>query len=403
MHHILIVDDDERIRRMLIRSFDNEYKLVEAASGEEALTILSEDQVNLDLVLLDQMMPCMNGLETLGAIRRLDPHLPVVMLTAHGSLPLGIEFMRSGGSDFIQKPILDMNVVRFRIQRAIATSDELRRAVAQREEAEQALLANEERYRLLIDQAPDGILIADSNGKLLDLNRCAGALFGASRERLLEQSLAELIVDGPAIDALQQLERAHPTLVELELHHRGGVLIPVEICSKVLSDGRLQCMVRDITARKCRTVTLAADPCRVNALCIVDRHSASLDFFERQLPSWGMQVTCVVDSLSAQRLLREDRCDGLSYNLVICDCQALHLKDTELFRFLVSSPWLADVPLIMIGNDDQHPSRQGGSDHGPIVQLPKPYRPDYLLAHIATVMGMADETAQHADLDAPVG
>ncbi len=403
MHRILIVDDDERIRRMLIRSFDNEYKLVEAASGEEALTILSEAQVRLDLVLLDQMMPCMNGLETLAAIRQLDPYLPVVMLTAHGSLPLGIEFMRNGGSDFIQKPILDMEVVRFRIQRAIATSDELRRAVAQREEAERALLANEERYRLLIDQAPDGILIADSDGKLMDLNRCVSTLIGESRERLLEQSLMDLIVGGAASDILQQLETALPTLVEFELQHRGGVLIPVEICSKVLADGRLQCIVRDITERKCKAVASEVDLCHVNTLCIVDRHSASLDFFKRQLPSWGLQVTCVVDSLSVQRMLLEAHGLGASYNLVICDRQALRLNDTKLLHFLISSPRLVDIPLIFIGHDNLHLSGQKILDRCIVTQLPKPYRPNHLLAHIANAVGKSNETAQHVDLDSPIG
>ncbi len=403
MHRILIVDDDERIRRMLIRSFDNEYELVEAASGEQALTLLSEAQSRLDLVLLDQMMPRMNGLETLAAIRQLDSHLPVVMLTAHGSLPLGIEFMRNGGSDFIQKPIVDMEVVRFRIQRAITTYDELRRAVAQRQEAERALLANEERYRLLIDQAPDGILLADPDGKLLDLNRRVSTLLGETREVLLEQSLTDLIADSYPAGVLQQLETASPALVELALQHRGGVLIPVEICSKILTDGRIQCMVRDITERKCKTVAFAAELRHMNVLCIVDRHSTSRHFFERQLPSWGMQVTCVADSSSTQRLLQEAHGAGLLYNLLICDRQALRLNDTDLFHFLISSPILADVPLILIGSDDLHQLRQRAPDHGIVTQLPKPYRPDHLLTHIATAMGRSNDTAQHVGLGLPAG
>jgi signal transduction histidine kinase len=140
MRKILVVDDESNIRKMMERrlgKFDYEVETVE--SGIKAIEVLKNGE-NFDLVLLDQMMPEKDGMETFENIKSLAAPPPVIMLTAHGSLHLAMEFMKSGGSDFAQKPI-DFGTLNIQIMRAInqAKSDrKVREAEIARYAAEEA-------------------------------------------------------------------------------------------------------------------------------------------------------------------------------------------------------------------------------------------------------------------------
>lgn len=269
MDRILIIDDDARIRRMLIRSLHTEYGIVEAESGEHAVALLAETETPFDLILLDQMMPQMDGLETLAAIRALDPYVPVIMLSAHGSLALGVEFMRAGGNDFIEKPIVDMDLVRVRLQRALKASAQARRAMAQRQQAETLLLENEEHYRTLIEYAPDGMLIGDAHGRLIDMNSSACTLLGTTREALFGISLRDLVTASDRNTAQQQLDRlrgGHTVLCTLQLQRPDGTMLVVEVRTKQLPDGRWQSIVRDISERQPATIPAAHELRTVHTL-----------------------------------------------------------------------------------------------------------------------------------------
>lgn len=101
MFKILIVDDDKSNRKLISGTL-KEFQLFEAESGQQALDMLSE--VKPDLVLLDQRMPQMDGLATLEAIHKNNPHIICIMITAEGTLRLAVEAMKRGAFDFIVKP-----------------------------------------------------------------------------------------------------------------------------------------------------------------------------------------------------------------------------------------------------------------------------------------------------------
>lgn len=106
MAKILIVDDEQNIRRVLARAFEkNGYEVGVAENAHQALRMVDEFQP--DLVLSDVVMPGPTGLELLKKLRAKYPDLPVVMMTAYGTIPMAVEAIRSGAFEFLTKP-LDM-------------------------------------------------------------------------------------------------------------------------------------------------------------------------------------------------------------------------------------------------------------------------------------------------------
>ena len=100
---ILLVDDDRNFLRVLgyqVQQFG--YGTCCVSSGTRALERVRESAV--DLVVTDLRMPGMDGLQLLERIRRLDPDLPVIVLTAHGSIEGAVDAVKGGASDFLTKP-----------------------------------------------------------------------------------------------------------------------------------------------------------------------------------------------------------------------------------------------------------------------------------------------------------
>ena len=104
---VLVVDDDPVQRRLLeamVRRFG--YEALVASSGEEALTILrSESGGGVDVLVLDLMMPSVDGMIVLARLREAGIETPVIVQTAHGSIEAVVAAMRAGAIDFVVKPV----------------------------------------------------------------------------------------------------------------------------------------------------------------------------------------------------------------------------------------------------------------------------------------------------------
>jgi len=117
LRKILVIDDEQNIRKMLSRVLSPEGFIVkEANNGLEALKRLQEE--NYSLALLDLKMPGLNGIETLKEIRENDLNLPVIMMSAYGSIPEAVEAMKLGALDYLIKPF-DIEELKITIKRAI--------------------------------------------------------------------------------------------------------------------------------------------------------------------------------------------------------------------------------------------------------------------------------------------
>jgi two-component system, NtrC family, response regulator AtoC len=101
---VLIVDDDPASRRLLeVRLRPLECDVATAGNGEQALMAIRKEVP--DLVLLDLQMPKMGGIEVLRALREDKINVPVIVITAHGSIETAVEAIKEGAYDFITKPV----------------------------------------------------------------------------------------------------------------------------------------------------------------------------------------------------------------------------------------------------------------------------------------------------------
>src|SRR5262245_13887102 len=116
---ILVVDDEPNLRRVLGAQLSRDgYEVHAVADGKEALRILQEQYV--DVVITDLRMPNMDGLELLRRALALEPELPVVIITAHGTVDNAVAALKSGAFDYITKPF-DQNEVRNVVRKALRT------------------------------------------------------------------------------------------------------------------------------------------------------------------------------------------------------------------------------------------------------------------------------------------
>ena len=125
--------------------------------------------------------------------------------------------------------------------------------VTERKQVEAALRAAEDRYRLLIEQAPDAIFIADGDLRYVEVNERACELSGYSREELLQLDVRSLIAPDDLTTQplrLSELPGGSAIVTERQFRRSDGTLIPVQASSRLLADGRLQTIVRDIRERK---------------------------------------------------------------------------------------------------------------------------------------------------------
>ena len=103
MNTILVIDDDDQLRISFCKLLREEnYSVLGAASGESGIEIVTQQP--LDLVILDMRLPGMDGMETFKQIKKKDPKLPVIIVTAFGTTETAIEATKMGAYDYVLKP-----------------------------------------------------------------------------------------------------------------------------------------------------------------------------------------------------------------------------------------------------------------------------------------------------------
>ena len=105
MSKILIIEDEEAIRRVLVRILAEENESYEVDAAEDGVIGLEKVKENdYDLILCDIKMPRMDGVELLEAVKKINTEIPIVMISGHGDMETAINTMRLGAFDYISKP-----------------------------------------------------------------------------------------------------------------------------------------------------------------------------------------------------------------------------------------------------------------------------------------------------------
>lgn len=252
---ILIVDDDPDISLVLQDLLEHAgYCVQVAGTGADALAKVKAE--SFSAVLLDLMLPDMDGLSVLTLLKELDPVLPVIMLTAFVEVAKKHASLTEGAFGYLTKPY-DGEEVKALIKRAVGVKYLSLEAAS----ARQALTASEERFREVVQTAPDAIVLADGEGFILSWNSAAERLFGYAAAEILGQSLTRIMPERYRADHERALARVRTTgdlrlkgtVVTMHGLHQDGREFPIEMSlSSWMSGGqRVHCgIVRDITARK---------------------------------------------------------------------------------------------------------------------------------------------------------
>ena len=203
--NILIIDDEEQIRDLLIAILGSSYTCCSVASAEEALSKLSREA--FDLVISDIDMGGMSGIELIPKLHSISPGTVVVMISGHQDIETAIEAMRVGAFDYITKPI-DIRHVDAAVQRALGHRNLILEKEQYREQLEQLL---EERtaevdylaYYDTVTQLPNRALFEDRLAQAIVMAKSSG------------QTLAVLFI------SLDQFKKVNDTLG----HGPGDILL----------------------------------------------------------------------------------------------------------------------------------------------------------------------------------
>ena len=201
---ILIVDDELINREILGNILAQNYELLYAEDGEQAIRLLEEYRGLISLVLLDLLMPGVNGMEVLRHIRNTTElsHIPVIVMTSEVSAE--VESLRAGAIDFIPKPFNQPEVITARVRRTIELSED-RQIINSTERDSLTGLYNREyfyRYAEQYDQhhldVPMDAIVVDVNHFHM-INERYGKAYGDQVLRRIGEKVREMVRDSGGI------------------------------------------------------------------------------------------------------------------------------------------------------------------------------------------------------------
>jgi two-component system, OmpR family, phosphate regulon sensor histidine kinase PhoR len=213
---ILMVDDEVRFRETSRRLLNRlRYDVILAENGRAALDLLSKHSV--DVILLDLKMPVMGGEAFLNTMRPSYPHIPVIILTGHGSVDVAVDCMTRGAYYYISKPV-DPDLLILTIERALEKKRLEEQAKQLQEESVQNLLelsTEKKKLETIIQCLANGVMVTNKKMEVILHNPALLRLLGIPEEIQNPVLLSKLITDSTFLETLHRIQRGETEQQEL--------------------------------------------------------------------------------------------------------------------------------------------------------------------------------------------
>ncbi|MEI8133112.1 MAG: diguanylate cyclase [Leptolinea sp.] len=258
---ILIVEDDAILVMHLEKILTRQgYTVLRpAATGENAIEDVQNQRP--DLVLMDiELAGEMNGITAAQEILAATD-TPVIFLTGYSQDILLQKAKVAAPYGFLVKPVPE---------RELTATIEI---ALYKHQIDHQIKLSETKYRSLVEQASDGIFLADPAGNYLEVNSAGCEMLGYTRAEILQLNMRDLIVPVEQAASLQDMsEMCNRSVVRIEqvFVRKDGTHFPVEISGKILEDGSQQDIVRDITERKAAEVNIRLLNIELEQLAVTD-------------------------------------------------------------------------------------------------------------------------------------
>ena len=185
---ILIVDDEARMRDSLKVLLTNVgYNIHTGCNGGEAIECLNKD--SYDIVLLDMIMPDIDGYQVMDYIKGKHLDTMVIIMTGHASVDSAVECLKRGAYDYLRKPF-DFEQLLARVKNAI---DQIK-LKKENEIVSGKLEITEKKYRYLVNASPDIIYTLNPEGEITFINGAVESLLGCDAEELVNKHYTDIII-----------------------------------------------------------------------------------------------------------------------------------------------------------------------------------------------------------------
>ena len=353
---ILIIEDDPEHAELIKMGFrrHDEFFLNFAASGEDGLEMISSKAY--DLISIDLVLPGMGGLDVLVRIRKLDPDIPVVMVSGHGTTEMAVVAFENRATKYVVKSLESFKSLPYVFENLIQEARFKSNERAMRSQIERS----ERIHRSIVENALAGIYILQ-DGAFRLVNPKLGEIFGTSAESLLGLPFWQMVKpdDMACVSRLESDPLSDIPVYESKVQRKDGTsrwiefrTVPIEYEGKRAILGN----VLDITARKDKEIDMKNESRELSALEGLTEICLSGMDLDGRLGGVLCQMVSGTSGAEAGGIFLQEE-EGL-------ELRALHGSVEELIRFIggVETVRLLSQPLV-------HPTQIAGRNwiSAPIV------------------------------------
>jgi PAS domain S-box-containing protein len=242
---ILLVDDDIEFYSMVQKTLARDahiYEVERAPAYDTALEIVRRK--HYEIYLVSDEIEENSGLPLVRTLIETGVDAPILLVTVDAPEDFDLTASEIGAVDYLDKNVVTPAALRKAFRYALQSNYNA-----------QALRDTEANYRTLLEEASDGILLADSNGNILETNSAFQEMAGLPHDEIVGKQLSQVMrptSPKAKTNTFQPhlLSPGETVIAEQLVRNANGQDIPVEINAKVVAQGRVQCIIRDIRHRK---------------------------------------------------------------------------------------------------------------------------------------------------------